>query len=181
MSLAETLNITNFLGRQVYTQRQGLFVEGSDGFQVVFVWKKLGPLTYAIRIRSAYREMIGGVTWGRRARRLHLRESTWASHYPKHFCCFLHTATDNSIGFRRIIPLKVASTCCSRSHHQDQSPQLTIVPSSSGAAWLHCSDRLRPQPSHLYEAPSDPPTTCQRNEQCLFRRTSSSLPSSTLL
>ena len=76
-----------------------------------FWTKKLGPLTYAIRIRSGYREMICSVTWGRRARRLHLRESTWGgSHRPKHFCCFLHTGTDNQIESRGIIPLKVART-----------------------------------------------------------------------
>jgi hypothetical protein len=43
---------------------------------------ELGPLTYAIRIRSAYREMISSVTWGRRARRLHLWSPTGGASLP---------------------------------------------------------------------------------------------------
>ena len=60
--------------------------------------------------------------------------------------------------------------------HNSQSYQARV-----GQQWLRCSDRLRPQPSHLFEALSGPLTTCRRNEQCLCRRTSSSQPSSMLL
>jgi len=60
--------------------------------------------------------------------------------------------------------------------HNSQSYQARV-----GQQWLRCSDRLRPQPSHLSEALSGPLTTCRRNEQCLCRRTSSSQPSSMLL
>jgi hypothetical protein len=94
---------------------------------------KLGPLTYAIRIKSAYREMIGSVTWGRRARRLHLSRVQLEGHlsrFPKHFL-LLSPHSDRQVG--GILEEHIAQT---RTHPG------SVITSSSTVSTAHDQARV---------------------------------------